>query len=546
MTMTALAVLALLLLAPTAAAEWPMDGGNSAHTGEQLTPPIGPSVQWEVQVNGELMCPPSTAYSKLYIGTSDGYLKVLDERDGGLLWEVKLGSGICATPLIDSQTAFVPVGHTLHAVALTNKSDKWTYEAVGELRGSPVLADDLVFIGSEDKRVYAIDKYDGHLEWSLKLDDVVATSPSVSGLTLVVGTEAGTLYGIHRTEGEELWRAELGSAVSTAASVSSNTAMVGTYGGRLYGIDLEDGEVLWTFPHTAEPALDPILTTPVTNSGLVYFGSDGLYCLEVRNGLKVWHHPTGDTVRGTPAIVESYLVFGCYDGLVRCMDKNTGRVVWRFSAETIFRSSVSIDYGKAFIGGRDGRLYARSILNSAAPVIIGPFNLDAEAQDSILFEVSASDPEGNMLTYLWDFGDGNTSTEMSPLHEYTLPGAYTVEVTVSDGTKSKKHTISIDVHPFESSSVGGDEGGMSMALVGGAAAAVAIVVVLVLVLVVMPRVRGRRGDRVEDGEAREEPPESPVEVYDALEEPAYRPIDDGYGSVQGSDESYGWQEEGPR
>lgn len=539
LVITTLLLVMMLLLVPSAAAEWPMDGGNSAHTGEQLTPPIGPAVQWEVQVDGELLCPPSTAYSKLYIGTSDGYLKVLDERDGGVLWDVKLGDGICATPLIDSQTAFVPVDHTLHAVALTNKSDKWTFEAVGELRGSPVLADDLVFIGSEDKRVYAVDKYDGHLEWSLKLDDVVATSPSVSGLTLVVGTEAGTLYGIHRTEGEELWQAELGSAVSTAASVSSNTAMVGTYGGRLYGVDLEDGDVLWTFPHTAEPALDPILTTPVTNSGLVYFGADGLYCLEVRNGLKVWHHATGDTVRGTPAIVESYLVFGCYDGLVRCLDKNTGRVVWRFSADTIFRSSVSIDYGKAFIGGRDGKLYARSILNSAAPVIIGPFNLEAEAQDSILFEVSASDPEGNLLTYSWDFGDGNTSSEMSPLHEYDQPGEYTVEVTVSDGTKSKKHTIAVNVHPFESSSVGGDEGGMSMALIGGVAAAVVIAIILVLLLVVMPRLRGRGEGPVEEDEFVEEP----VEVSAAPDGPTYDPVDDGYGSVHGSDEAYGWKED---
>nr|NIP33990.1 hypothetical protein [Thermoplasmata archaeon]NIS11089.1 hypothetical protein [Thermoplasmata archaeon] len=60
----------VLLLVPSASAEWPMDGGNSEHAGEQLTPLIGPANQWEVTVNGELLCPPATAYSKLYIGTS--------------------------------------------------------------------------------------------------------------------------------------------------------------------------------------------------------------------------------------------------------------------------------------------------------------------------------------------------------------------------------------------------------------------------------------------------------------------------------------------
>jgi outer membrane protein assembly factor BamB len=509
-----------LLLTPAASAEWPMDGGGPEHTGEQLTPLIGPAVQWDVEVNGELMCPPATAYSKLYIGTSDGYLKELDERDGHLLWDVKLGDTICSTPLIESQTAFVPAGKVLHAVDLGDKSDRWSYEAVGTLRGSPILYDDLVYIGSEDKRVYALDKYTGDLEWSLKLDDVVATTPSVTGSVVVVGTEEGTVYGIHRNEGEELWRVDVGASVSTAACISGSTAMVGTFGGRVHGINVGDGDLEWTFPHPAEPALDPILTTPVTNSGLVYFGADGLYCLEVRNGLKAWHHATGDTVRGTPALVESYLIFGSYDGVLRCIDKNTGNAIWRFSADTAFRSSVSIDYDKAFIGGRDGRLYARSILNSKAPIVNAPYDIVAEAHDSILFEISASDPEGNMLSYSWDFGDGNESDEESPLHAYSVAGEYTVEVTVSDGTKNKKHTITVTVNPFETSTTGGDEGGTSWALIGaGIAGAVVLVVVLLLLFL---RMRGRASEDVLEGE-----PEAPEEERWEVEEEAVPPQEDG-------------------
>lgn len=525
LTVAALMLVATLLLVPTAAAEWPMDGGNSQHTGEQETPLIGPAIQWEVQVNGELLCPPATAYSKLYIGTSDGFLKVLDERDGHLLWDVKLGDSICATPLIESQTAIVPVGRILHAVDLSDKSDKWTFEAVGTLRASPVLYDDLVFIGSEDKNVYAIDKYTGVLEWSMKLDDVIGTSPAVSGNTLVIGTEAGTVYGIHRNEGEELWQVDVGSPVSTAACISSSTAMVGTYGGRLHGINIGDGDMEWTYPNPAEPALDPILTTPVTNSGLVYFGSESLYCLEVRNGLLTWSHGTGDTVRGTPAIVESYLIFGSYDGLVRCLDKNTGRVIWRFSADTVFRSSVSIDYDKAFIGGRDGKLYARSILNNKAPVITAPYNLVAEAHDSILFEITAIDPEDNLLTYSWDFGDGNSSNEVSPLHEYPRDGQYTVEVTVSDGTKNKKHTITVTVNPFETINTGGDEAGASWTLLGGGIAGAVILVIILLLFFL----KGK-GSKPEEGtediveEGLPPPPDAtyaeavPVDTYVAVEE----------------------------
>lgn len=38
---------------------------------------------------------------------------------------------------------------------------------------------------------------------------------------------------------------------------------------------------------------------------------------------------------------------------------------------------------------------------------------------------------GNITTWLWDFGDGNTSTEQNPAHRYEAPGTYTVCLTVA-------------------------------------------------------------------------------------------------------------------
>jgi len=45
---------------------------------------------------------------------------------------------------------------------------------------------------------------------------------------------------------------------------------------------------------------------------------------------------------------------------------------------------------------------------------------------------ASSDPEGGALTYLWNFGDGITSTLASPAHLYQTPGIYTVTLTVRD------------------------------------------------------------------------------------------------------------------
>src|SRR5205085_11603983 len=46
----------------------------------------------------------------------------------------------------------------------------------------------------------------------------------------------------------------------------------------------------------------------------------------------------------------------------------------------------------------------------------------------------STDPEGQALTYNWNFGDGNTSTEANPSHTFTsdTPIKYTVTLTVTD------------------------------------------------------------------------------------------------------------------
>jgi PKD repeat protein len=46
------------------------------------------------------------------------------------------------------------------------------------------------------------------------------------------------------------------------------------------------------------------------------------------------------------------------------------------------------------------------------------------------------DPDGDRLTYSWDFGDGATASDEYPAHTYVATGTYTVSLTVSDGTSS--------------------------------------------------------------------------------------------------------------
>jgi len=70
--------------------------------------------------------------------------------------------------------------------------------------------------------------------------------------------------------------------------------------------------------------------------------------------------------------------------------------------------------------------------DNLAPVI-GPLEASpGEASRERTFSARAHDPDGEIVAYAWDFGDGHTSTEESPAHLYEAGGTYLVSCTVTD------------------------------------------------------------------------------------------------------------------
>jgi PKD repeat protein len=61
----------------------------------------------------------------------------------------------------------------------------------------------------------------------------------------------------------------------------------------------------------------------------------------------------------------------------------------------------------------------------------GPYS--GTAGSAVSFNSAGSnDPDGTTLSYAWDFGDGNSSTQANPNHVYAATGTYTVRLTVTD------------------------------------------------------------------------------------------------------------------
>ncbi len=78
------------------------------------------------------------------------------------------------------------------------------------------------------------------------------------------------------------------------------------------------------------------------------------------------------------------------------------------------------------------------VYNSAPTAIIShPEDGSKHYEDvPISFNSDGSCDDGLNITYYWDFGDGNTSSEKNPTHTYSKPGVYNISLTITDNASN--------------------------------------------------------------------------------------------------------------
>jgi len=99
-------------------------------------------------------------------------------------------------------------------------------------------------------------------------------------------------------------------------------------------------------------------------------------------------------------------------------------------------------YGVALLAIND---FARDTLQLNSYIFVDPmpesgFNLD-QAGDTISLEFDSQFARG----LLWDFGDGETSDELNPIHVYQNPGTYTVTLIIENFCSTDSHTSDVTI-----------------------------------------------------------------------------------------------------
>lgn len=146
--------------------------------------------------------------------------------------------------------------------------------------------------------------------------------------------------------------------------------------------------------------------------------------------------------------VKGKVVFGYNWFVQRTADPDDGTGLYRITMR-LEDSDAVIDYenGLTYVdvgitdaaagggGGGGGNGGNGGALNLVADFEAGPTTGVAPLR--VFFDDAST---GKPISWLWNFGDENTSTEQNPIHVYPVSGTYTVRLTIEKGTQTDTET----------------------------------------------------------------------------------------------------------
>jgi gliding motility-associated-like protein len=88
--------------------------------------------------------------------------------------------------------------------------------------------------------------------------------------------------------------------------------------------------------------------------------------------------------------------------------------------------------------------------NITSTAVVAGFNYPPPCPGvPIQFTDESTSNIGNLISWNWNFGDGNTSTDRNPIHTYALSGLYTVTLTAqTDAGCFDTYSTTVNVNPF--------------------------------------------------------------------------------------------------
>ena len=235
---------------------------------------------------------------------------------------------------------------------------RWKHEIGEGTSSTAAIADGIVYVGADDKKLRALDMASGKLKWEYTAEDSIMSSPTVAGGLVIFGDETGTLHACDIQTGRQRWTFKTGDRIISSVNFKGDRLVFGSYDGHLYCLQVADGQPVWKYDvgervHGTAGIVDDVVLTAACDAQL--------HVVKLADGTLV-RKVTLDSVSGSAAAARGSRVFlGTYGQQVLGIDWQAGSVVWRFEDKERgfpFLSSAALADKLVVIGGQDKRLHA--------------------------------------------------------------------------------------------------------------------------------------------------------------------------------------------
>jgi len=342
--------------------------GNPQHTGvyQAAGVPKFSKVKWKFHTNGSVFSSPAVAGGVVYVGSSDGILYAVGIESGTLKWKFPTGSRVASSPAVDGGVVFfASYDGNFYAVDTATGKKQWSFKTAGERRfagkhlhgsvpmaetmpdpfdfylSSPTVWNGVVYFGSGDGNVYALDEASGTLKWKFQTGDVVHASPAIADGALFIGSWDSYFYALDAATGNEKWRFKTGEdpnihnqvGIQSSAAVNDGVVYFGCRDSNLYALDAASGQKKWAFNNKGSW----VIGSPAVNDGKVYFATSDtstLYAVDANSGsavmsLKYNRWP----LFSSPAIAGNMLYMGSHEGKLMAIDLAAQKTAWTFQTD---------------------------------------------------------------------------------------------------------------------------------------------------------------------------------------------------------------------
>ena len=236
----------------------------------------------------------------------------------------------------------------------------WAYKTDAAVLSSPIIVDGVVYAGSEDKHLHAIDAKTGKKNWAFSAETLIDASPVYDEGVVYIGTDGGVFYAIDAKTGKEKWKYETQGRIAGEAAVTTRNdekvVIFGSHDGMLYCINATTGKQIWTYETG-----DYINCGIVLNEGTIVLGGCDtmMHLIDLQTGKGTAQIELGGEVAGTPSLSQGHAYIGHMQGEVLAVDLKDKKVAWRFRDRDFpFIGSPALAGDTLLIGSRGRRLYA--------------------------------------------------------------------------------------------------------------------------------------------------------------------------------------------